>query len=279
MSLQGEILRAEQKDDTYIRWIRSSISSLLISSLGPQQYAKKDKWIAPLAKLIYYSATTLSDFQSLGEEYTGLVVVDRTFSAASTLRRIVFILSKSLGPNLLEYILIKLQGSEDIVGLERIRKLISLLNSLNTCLFFYQGLYRDVHRRLCGLQYAKVGQQMENNRTGFRMLGHLTAVQLILSAGMELYSMYSMYSVYRSSKSTNPTVQSEHFIKSGTELTDGAGSHRCPMCLDPLGSRGGSAATLCGHLGCWTCLLEVLACSGECPLCRTSCTRIIPLRN
>ena len=55
-----------------------------------------------LARFLYYAATTLSNYQSLGEEYSGLVhVVTGTWRTPSRMRRFLLIFLQTFGPRLL----------------------------------------------------------------------------------------------------------------------------------------------------------------------------------
>ena len=69
----GEILRAAEKDETYLSSLQQRVTSLGLDLVGPQVWLRYG-WLAePLSRLVYLSLTTLSDIQTLGEEYTGPV--------------------------------------------------------------------------------------------------------------------------------------------------------------------------------------------------------------
>jgi len=272
----GEILRSTQKDDQHIHKIRDDVSGLIVDVLGHGHWAGKESWIEPVIRFAYYSATTLSDYQTLGEEYTGLVQTQGNYVLPSKFKRLIFIIIKSFGGKLIQFVLQFIQrkdvNNEHTRKIEALRTILSWVESINTCLFYYQGLYWEISRRLTGLQYVKIDQQPRNNlRAGFRILGHVSVLHLLLNICIQFYKWSKVQSHQQSSPQQRPVLKEDN---SGD-------AERCPLCLDPVGVRGGAAASMCGHLGCWTCLLEAASLSGDCPICRATIKlqQIIPLRN
>ena len=149
-----------------------------------------------------------------------------------------------------------------------------------------QGSYYHLAKRLLGIEYVKRVEEDEDERdaeknTGpvFRLLGGVAAVHLALSILQTLRRPPAL----PLSSSTSPSPHNSSVNESGT-----VNGHRCPLCLDAIGTRGVSivvpvvvglvsfcklilqvaTATPCGHLACWTCLLEGLKVTGECFVCR-----------
>ncbi|KAK4696617.1 hypothetical protein P7C71_g1337, partial [Lecanoromycetidae sp. Uapishka_2] len=52
---------------------------------------------------------------------------------------------------------------------------------------------------------------------------------------------------------------------------------KCTLCLEPMKD---PSVTTCGHVFCWTCILDWIAEKPECPLCRQSVLgqHVLPLR-
>ena len=72
MSDFPEILRSTQKDETVMSQLTNDFSTnFLLKIFGPRKWLANKKWIEAMCHFIYLSVTTLSGFQTLGEEYTG----------------------------------------------------------------------------------------------------------------------------------------------------------------------------------------------------------------
>jgi len=275
----GEVLRSSQKDGESLDTLRRSVTGLGIGVLGAETWIVHERWFDSFVKFIYYSLTTLSDYQTLGEEYTGIIQCTQELKLPSKFLRLSSILIKSFGPRIVDVVLEKFQNQnpEKSVQLETIKKFITFLESVHTCLFYFQGMFFDISKRMTGIEYVKIKPHNgQDNKKAFRILGYVAGINLILTFGFHIYRFIKQkkeentsdqYSVGEASKRKN--MSSEQ-----TSLT-------CSLCLDPVGTRGCAASTSCGHLGCWTCLLETATISAECPLCRTSLSpkQIIPLQN
>jgi len=288
---RGEILRAAQKDATYLEEIESKVSSLVVSLCGPSFWAQWQKWLGPATSCLYYSLTTLRCCQTLGEEYTEVVQVSRKhLTLPSSLSRLALVIVHSLGPEILAYALRRLEKRLGDPKLEiaptarqtllkilpLLQTLASGLQKLHTCLFYLQGPYYHLAKRLLGIEYVKRVDEDEDETeaeksTGpvFRLLGGVAALHLILSTLQTLRKPPSSSSSLTTSLSPSSVNESRTL------------GHRCPLCLDALGTRGVATATPCGHLACWTCLLEGLKANGECVVCRRPVEprTVIPCRN
>jgi len=284
---RGEILRAAQKDATYLEQVESKVSSLVVSLWGPTLWAQWQRWLGPATSCLYYSLTTLRCCQTLGEEYTEVVQVSRKhLTLPSSLSRLALVVVHSLGPEILTFALRRLEKKLADPKLEispaarqtllkilpLLQALASGLQKLHTCLFYLQGSYYHLTKRLLGIEYVK---RVDEDETGaerntgpvFRLLGGVAALHLILSTLQTL----------RKPPLPSPTT-SLPLSSVNESRTFG---HRCPLCLDALGTRGVTTATPCGHLACWTCLLEGLKATGECVVCRRPVEphTVIPCRN
>ena len=71
----AEILRSAQKDEVYSEELGKDISELSLEVLGPRIWLRWKAYLEATAAFAYLSATTLCDYQTLGEEYAGLLQV------------------------------------------------------------------------------------------------------------------------------------------------------------------------------------------------------------
>jgi len=275
----GEVLRSSQKDGASLDTLRRSVTGVGIGVLGAETWILHERWFDSCVKFIYYALTTLSDYQTLGEEYTGIIQCTRKLKLPSKSLRFASILIKSFGPRIVDVIIEKFQiGNPDkSIELESLKKCISFLESVHTCLFYFQGIFFDISKRLTGIEYVKIKpHDGQDNKKAFRILGYVASINLMLTLG---------FHIYRFIKQRKEESVSQHSsdikCSNRTNISSEQSSLTCSLCLDPVGTRGCAASTSCGHLGCWTCLLETATISGECPLCRTSLSanQIIPLQN
>ena len=151
----AELLRAGQKDETYLAWLRgavgevgslyrptqcSAVVQVGLGLVGPQLWARHGWLVDPLTRAVYLGLTTLAACQvcslctryyptllrqTLGEEYCGLVMVEGGSSASPSLprpsTRLLLLLLHTAGPVLAR------------LALTRARALVGNTNSVHYC--------------------------------------------------------------------------------------------------------------------------------------------------
>ncbi|XP_068754091.1 peroxisome biogenesis factor 10-like [Montipora capricornis] len=274
---QPELIRANQKDSYYLGFLREGVGQICRNFLGPFCWIKWKTEIELLADLFYFGLTTISGFQTLGEEYCNIVQVDRSRTMVpSLLRRGSLILLYVFGPYIIEKTLSKLELCLRIPEFQCIRLpgrtreiILNFIPCLRTAilythrahlaLFYLTGVFYHVAKRLTGIQYLLVRQNLRNegSRPTYRLLGYLSILQLCITI---------LIALYQHTKSSKP---SEHLVPSGSQTSLAGGSRpfgiKCALCLERLQ---GKTATPCGHLFCWNCITEWCSSKAECPLCR-----------
>lgn len=284
---QGEILRAVQKDASFTDSLQRSVGSLCLELLGPRVWLRH-KWVLePASRLLYYLATTGSDLQTLGEEYTGIIQVGvGARRIPSRADRMLMIFLQTFGPHVFKFLLKKIQHSlqqecerrgSSTKKMDKIFTsldyLLGYLDKINICLFYFHGTFYHLSKRLTGIRYVRYSglQQMEDTTTSsFQLLGVVTSAQLLLGLLNRLYTQPA------------PDTESDMDDDDSDEARSYVAPHmRCILCLDRLGSRGGLSAGVCGHLFCWSCIMVSLRSSPHCPLCRQilAPNSIVPCRN
>lgn len=73
-----DILRCSQKDDQFSQLYANELVNIV--RLCGNKYQKFTKNIYPTTQALYYWSTSLSKLQTLGEEYTGILRVNRTLN-------------------------------------------------------------------------------------------------------------------------------------------------------------------------------------------------------
>ena len=162
MSNFAEILRATQKDETVRTQLTNDFSTnFLLKIFGPRKWLAHKKWIEASCHFLYLSVTTLSDFQTLGEEYTSIVQVvqdpnTKKLNLPSKFIRLVMILIQTFGPEVLKTFLIpkitKNYSPEKVI----LTEVLDLISKINLLWFYVQGTYYHIAKRFLGIQYAKL---------------------------------------------------------------------------------------------------------------------------
>lgn len=275
---QPELVRSNQKDVYYLGFLREGIGQIYRNFQGPFSWIKWKAELELLADICYFGLTTISGFQTLGEEYCNIVQVDQTRKwVPSTMRRGCLVLLYVFGPYVIEKIIMKLerwlQSQENWPkGLNhpRTREILSALIPLlrtavvythraHMALFYLTGVFYHIAKRITGVQYLLVRRilKTEGSRPTYRLLGYLSVFQLSISL------LLAVYRRLNSSKSAEHAVVSDS--QTTTRLAPPTSGIKCALCLERLQ---GKTTTPCGHLFCWSCITEWCSSKAECPLCR-----------
>lgn len=275
---QPELVRSNQKDVYYLGFLREGVGQLFRNLRGPFSWIKWKTELDLLADICYFGLTTISGFQTLGEEYCNIVQVDKSKTRIpSTLRRGSLVFLYVFGPYVIDKALTRLElwlQTQEYCpsGLNsRVRETLSTLipfvrtvvvyiHRAHLALFYLNGIFYHIAKRLTGIQYLLVRNSLRNDgsRPTYRLLGHLSVIQL----GITL--ILAVYQHLKSGKQLERLVSPDKPTSTGATASPGI---KCALCLERLRD---TTATPCGHLFCWNCVTEWCASKPECPLCRES---------
>jgi len=150
--------------------------------------------------------------------------------------------------------------------------------------------------------YTTDYSKTSNYSSTFRLIGQMALTHVLLLLVTNLYTKYrNAQSLLAASSSPNSSViaqliyliwpiilcwlHSINILSVQILLEDSSGPSgssnslaKCSLCWE---QRKNTACTPCGHLFCWTCVLQWLQTKPECPLCREPVqpSRIVPLLN
>lgn len=274
LARQPEVIRTTQKDLQYTSEINQNVLEIVqflaknnISLIKFTELSKR------LSSIFYHGFATINQLQTLGEEYTGIIQIDqRTANLPSKLSQLFAIIVEFAGESFFLKILKlyeqKIENNEELLPEVRrsilqfiniIRILVPYVKALHRGLFYLNSGHFQIAKRLTGINYVLVRFWLNEHHSlkGYKFLGVATILQVL-------------FSLYGKIKEKN-AVRFEQVPQVGVTRTavkvqhKSEGTKKCVLCLE---IRTNLASTSCGHLFCWTCILELLGFKGECPLCR-----------
>ena len=293
----AQLLRSGQRDEQYLSQLNNELNQLIQYWFGIRRWIQLRQYLPQMSEFLYYSVTTLSGLQTLGEEYVNIVQTDgNKLLVPKLLRRFVAILMQILSPHLmstlLQHMSRRIENREkplpSIVDShqrrEQLLKLIpiieqsfKLIHRIHLILFYLNGNYYHLSKRVADIRYVSINRSISErsdsqSRTIFKVLGYLSLCQLSISLIVRLYSIQnSIFSPIDPKLNSNLNRVSDQ--TSEVEVIQ-----RCSLCLE---KRKNTSVTPCGHLFCWYCILEWLQMKSECPLCREplDSSRVVFLQN
>lgn len=282
-----EIVRTAQKDAQYTTEINQNVLEIAqFLSKNNRSLIKFSDLSRVISNLFYHGFATINRLQTLGEEYTGIIQIDQqTDNLPSKFVQIVAIILEFAGERfflkLLKAYERKIEDNDELVPEARksllklnqaVRSSLPYIKAFHRGLFYFNSGHFQLSKRVTGIHYVLVRFWLNENHPikGYKFLGVFTMLQVVFSLLGKLKDKFA------ESKSTTTNVGITRKIVRDQRAIEH--SKKCVLCLE---NRTDLTATHCGHLFCWTCILELLRFKSECPLCRDdlSSSSVIFLQN
>ncbi|CAJ1055159.1 peroxisome biogenesis factor 10 [Xyrichtys novacula] len=316
---QSQLIRSSQKDEYYQNFLRNNVNEAFQTYAGSKRWLDWRRELELLSDLAYYGLTTLSGYQTLGEEYVNIVQVDPTKRQIPTrARRGLFILCHAFLPYLLDKVLVCLEnelegGLESQRGINR-RQVASGWWSLEVWLKRWTqqavGMLSEPQRKVC-LPVVFVLQQsltflhrlhvalfyvsgsfyhLSKRAAGISYLrvmglngddGTIRSSYRLLGAASLLQLLITVCLQLNNFRQRQRARQEWKLYRNLSPQRTLSPGSRAARCILCLEERRHSTSTPCGHLFCWECITEWCNTKAECPLCREKFQphRLVYLRN
>lgn len=266
-------IRKVQKDEQFIERYNTALVDFLRLATNVNE-SKIRKYSSYLSQLSYYFLTSLSNLQTLGEEYTTIIRFQHLTNNIPTktvqlLWLVLYVFGKDIFFKIISVLRKKInedralrsESKESLVNfLQILKDKESIISKFHTAIFYVQNKYYDIASRVTRIEYVS-WMSNEDFRRPFRLLGTVSLVYLTLNI---------IYDIYAN--------KIQALDESCMSNEGGRSEKECFLCGDEK-----IYATLlsCGHYFCWSCAFKLVKYTGTCPICRENIDRnsIILLEN
>lgn len=297
---QFEIIRSEEKDRYLISQLAQQLDDLYTKCFGLNNFHVYQPYLNRLSQFLYYLTTTLSNRQTIGEEYICLIQYDPISKRIpSLIRRFIMISFRIFGELVSKYFLTSLvirPIAEDVFHpklspqtIELISKfLITFIERTHKIIFYLTGQYYDISKLLTRIRYLiytrstseNVTIQSTMNKT-MRILSLCLCIQHIIESYTSLKQIAISISQHRHKLELIAEQETEGQNSIITDDATSSTDHvRCPLCYE-FAISNVALVPECGHVFCWQCIHTWVAENQSCPLCKaqTMQSRIVHLIN
>ncbi|CAF2523738.1 unnamed protein product [Rotaria sp. Silwood2] len=297
---QFEIIRSEEKDRYMISQLSQQLDELYTKLFGLNNFHIYQSYTHRLSEFLYYLTTTLSNRQTIGEEYVCLIQYDPIKKRIpSTIRRLFMIFFRIFGDLVSKYILTSLiirpiaeEFFHPKLSLETIelisRFLMTFIERAHKIFFYLTGYYYNISKILTRIRYLIYTRSTADSiliQTKFNHTMKLLSLCLCIQHIIESYTLLKQIalSINQHRHQLNLIAEEEKQKQTkiiSEDITSSTDYVRCPLCYE-LAISNVALVPECGHVFCWQCIHTWVAENQTCPLCKTTTmqSRIVHLIN
>jgi peroxin-10 len=294
---QLEIIRSEEKDHYMISQLSQQLDELYTKLFGLNHFHIYQPYIHRLSEFLYYLTTTLSNRQTIGEEYVCLIQYDpNKKQIPSLIRRISMIFFRIFGDLITKYLLTSCLirpivedyfhpklSSQTIELISRF--LITFLERAHKISFYLTGYYYNISKTLTRIRYLIYTRSTSESLSIQSKLNYtmkLLSLCLCIQHIIESYTLLKQIAVSITQHRHQLNIQAEEEKKIFSEDSTSSTTNyvRCPLCYE-FAISNVALVPECGHVFCWQCIHTWVAENQTCPLCKTNTmqSRIVHLIN
>lgn len=296
---QLEIIRSEEKDHYMISQLSQRLDELYTKLFDLSNFHLYQPYFYRLSEFLYYLTTTLSNRQTIGEEYVCLIQYDsRTKQIPSFLRRLSMIFLRIFGDliakSLLNSYLIRPIADEyfhpkfSSETIELICQfLLTSIERMHKIFFYLTGYSYDLSKTLTRIRYliytrSTADSQSIRSKLDYTMkiVSLCLAIQYIIEAYASLKQIALSITQHRQRLNAAVEETREKKILTDDSSSSAVDHVRCPLCYE-FAVDNVALVPECGHVFCWQCIHTWVADNQTCPLCKTNTmsSRIVHLIN
>uniref|UniRef100_A0A8C6NP49 RING-type E3 ubiquitin transferase n=1 Tax=Nothobranchius furzeri TaxID=105023 RepID=A0A8C6NP49_NOTFU len=316
---QAQLIRSSQKDEYYRTVLRNKSNEAFQTLAGSKRWLDWRRELELLSDIVYFGLTTLSGYQTLGEEYVHIIQVEPTRRRIpSRTRRGLFVLLHTFLPYLLDKVLVCLEnelggeqehrraigrhhaasGGWSLEGWLRrgVQKAVGMLTepqkrAWQPAVFVIQQSVGLLHRLHVALFYISSSfYQLSKRAAGIRYVrvmgpggtdASIRSSYRLLGTVSLLQLLVSVCLQLQNFRRRQRARQEWKLHRKLSPQRTPSSNPRAARCILCLEARRNSTSTPCGHLFCWECITEWCNTKAECPLCREKFPphRLVFLRN